>query len=84
MGGLMTLTLAGGNGGMEHVIKQFAPAIDKWWGDLGEPHFTPETITALTKAGEELTDGRPISEWVAMRDRKLVELLDLMDNDPLR
>src|SRR5205807_2704682 len=35
VGGLMTLALAGGQGGMAQVMASFAPAIEQWWADLG-------------------------------------------------
>jgi carnitine 3-dehydrogenase len=75
VGALMTLTLAGGPGGMPHVLDQFGDAIERWWGDLGQPTLTPEVRGKLVQAAAEITAGRPLPEWIERRDAKLVEIL---------
>ena len=74
MGSLTTFTLAGGTGGMPHVLK-IAPELEKWWDALGSPRLTPEVQAALIKAADEITEGRSLEDWIAWRNGKLVDLL---------
>jgi len=74
MGGLMTLALAGGEGGMAQVMTSFAPAIEQWWADLGQPRLTAEVQKRLIAAADELAEGRPIADWIRTRDEQLVKL----------
>ena len=49
MGALTTFTLAGGEGGMPHVLK-IAPELQKWMDALGSPKLTsPSVQAALVK-----------------------------------
>lgn len=74
MGSLTTFTLAGGTGGMPHVLK-IAPELEKWWDALGSPRLTPDVQAALIKAADEITKGRSLEDWIAWRNDKLVDLL---------
>ena len=75
MGALTTLTLAGGPGGMKHTLS-IAPELQKWMDALGTPKLTsPQVQAALVKAAEEITAGKPISEWIAWRNDKLVDVI---------
>jgi carnitine 3-dehydrogenase len=75
MGALTTLTLAGGEGGMQRVLDSFAPAMQSWWDDLGSPRFTPEVRSALLTAQTEITEPYSLAEWIAWRDTQLVPVL---------
>ncbi len=75
MGALTTLTLAGGPGGMRHVLT-IATELQKWMDSLGSPQLTsPEVQAALIKAADQITQGQPLTEWISWRNDKLVELL---------
>jgi carnitine 3-dehydrogenase len=75
MGALTTFTLAGGEGGMPHVLT-IAPELQKWMDALGSPQLTsPEVQAALVKAANEITAGKPLSEWIAWRNGKLVDVV---------
>jgi 3-hydroxyacyl-CoA dehydrogenase len=75
MGSLTTFTLAGGPSGMPHVLT-IAPELEKWWAALGTPSLTsPQVQAALVKAADEITRGRSLTEWIAWRNEKLVDLL---------
>jgi carnitine 3-dehydrogenase len=75
MGALTTMTLAGGEGGMQRVLDSFAPAIQSWWDDLGTPRFTPEVRAALLAAQTHITEPHSLAEWIAWRDAQLVPVL---------
>jgi carnitine 3-dehydrogenase len=75
MGSLMTLTLAGGPGGMPRVMESFSGAIDSWWQALGSPRMTAEVKAALLRAADTITQGRALDGLIALRDENLVALL---------
>ncbi|WP_397475202.1 3-hydroxyacyl-CoA dehydrogenase NAD-binding domain-containing protein [Pusillimonas sp.] len=77
MGGLMTLHLAGGEGGMKGILDHAGDAIQQWWQPGPEPRLTPEVIERLVEAAQEVSAGRPINDWVQWRDRSLVEVLSM-------
>lgn len=75
MGALTTLTLAGGEGGMPHVLK-IAPELQKWMDALGAPRLTsPEVQAKLIAAADAITKGRSLPDWIAWRNERLVDLL---------
>jgi carnitine 3-dehydrogenase len=75
MGALTTFTLAGGEGGMPHVLK-IAPELQKWMDACGTPQLTdPEVQKKLIAAAEDITKDRPLPDWIAWRNERLVELL---------
>jgi carnitine 3-dehydrogenase len=81
MGALTTFTLAGGTGGMPHVLT-IAPELQKWMDALGSPQLTaPDVQAALIKAADEITQGQPLEDWIAWRNDKLVDLLRAVDPD---
>ncbi|MFZ5691159.1 MAG: 3-hydroxyacyl-CoA dehydrogenase NAD-binding domain-containing protein [Pseudomonadota bacterium] len=75
MGALTTLTLAGGDGGMPHVLT-IAPELQKWMDACGTPKLTdPEVQKKLVAAAEDITRGRALLELIAWRNQRLVDLL---------
>lgn len=80
LGPLMTFTLAGGPGGMPHVLAQFSESTEAWWADLGETRLTPDVRDTLVTAAETLADDRALPDWMALRDRHLVRVLQLLDD----
>lgn len=83
MGALTTFTLAGGTGGMPHVLT-IAPELQKWMDALGAPKLTaPDVQAALIKAAAEIADGRSLTDLMAWRNDKLVDLLCAVNPDDL-
>ena len=75
MGALTTFTLAGGEGGMPHVLT-IAPELQKWMDAGGNPKITdPEVQQKLIAAAKDITGNRPLSDLIAWRNARLVELL---------
>jgi hypothetical protein len=67
--------LAGGEGGLRHLLEHIGPGIETWWNDLGRPDLSPEVIDRLVEmfeAGEQ----RPIGQIAAERDALLIALLE--------
>ena len=77
MGPHLTFHLAGGNGGIDHFLDQFAGPMGAWWKTLGEPHLTAEIRDAIVAGITAEAAGRSTSELAAERDRLLVEILSL-------
>ncbi len=69
--------LAGGEGGLRHLLEHIGPGIDAWWQTLGEPRITPETIESLVQA-YQADAPLPISELAAKRDVLLPALLAML------
>jgi carnitine 3-dehydrogenase len=67
--------LAGGEGGLRHLLEHIGPGIETWWNDLGRPDLTPEVIDRLVEAFEA-GNPRPVQEIAAERDALLVGLLE--------
>ena len=88
MGSLLTLHLAGGPGGMKGILDHAGKAIEEWWTPLGQPKLTAEVKARLVAAGNEVSDGQPISDWVGWRDQQLVDVVRLQTaaekNEPRR
>jgi carnitine 3-dehydrogenase len=69
--------LAGGVGGIDHFLDQFATPMASWWESLGNPALTPELRQRLAHGIADVAAGRDIAELEARRDRFLVDLLAL-------
>ncbi|MDP9082933.1 MAG: 3-hydroxyacyl-CoA dehydrogenase NAD-binding domain-containing protein [Pseudomonadota bacterium] len=78
MGGLMTLHLAGGPGGMAAILEHAGAAIESWWAPAADVHLDAATRALLVTAAQELSQGRPIAEWTGWRDQNLVRMLQLL------
>ncbi len=77
MGPHLTFHLAGGVGGIDHFLEQFATPMAGWWESLGAPELTPEMRERLASDIADAAGGRGIAELEARRDQFLVELLAL-------
>ena len=77
MGPHLTFHLAGGVGGIDHFLDQFAAPMASWWQTLGNPTLTSESRERLTKGIADEAAGRGIAELEARRDVFLVDLLAL-------
>ncbi len=75
--------LAGGEGGMRHLLEHIGPGIDAWWQTLGQPRLTPETISKLVEAYR--ADAPPSVETLAKeRDVLLLALLETLKRERQR
>jgi 3-hydroxyacyl-CoA dehydrogenase len=80
MGGLLTMHLAGGAGGMKGILDHAGKAIEGWWDALGQPRLDEPTRVRLIEAATEVSAGRSIAEWVQWRDRNLADLVKLIQH----
>ena len=76
MGPFLTFHLAGGQGGMRHFMRQFAPMQTRIWADLGTPDIDdPMLQQRVITAMDEALNGRTIDDLAADRDRRFIGLL---------
>ncbi len=78
MGTFLTFHLAGGEGGMRHMLHQFGPALKLPWTRLVAPELTDHLIDKVAQGCEDQAAGRSIKQLEARRDDFLVELLALV------
>jgi carnitine 3-dehydrogenase len=78
MGTFLTFHLAGGEGGMRHMLHQFGPALKLPWTKLVAPELTDELIDKVAGGCESQAAGRSIKTLERRRDDFLVELLGLV------
>jgi 3-hydroxyacyl-CoA dehydrogenase len=75
MGPHMLHHLAGGEGGLRHLLEHIGPGIETWWNDLGRPDLTPEVIDRLV-AMFDAGNARTVADLAAERDALLTGLLE--------
>jgi carnitine 3-dehydrogenase len=74
-GPLLTFHLAGGQGGMAHMLDHFGPSLLSPWTRLAAPELTPELRDAVVAGCEDEAGGRTIDDLVAERDRGVIAIL---------
>ncbi len=77
-GPFLTFHLAGGEGGMRHMLKQFGPALKKPWTKLEAPELTDELYDKVVSGCEQQAGELSMSELDQNRNEFLVRLLDLV------
>ena len=75
MGPMLTFHLAGGEGGMAHMLDHFGPSLKSPWTRLEAPELTKELRDAVVDGCEEEAAGRKVADLVNERDRGLVAVI---------
>ena len=75
MGTNLTFHLAGGDGGMRHMLRQFGPALKLPWTRLEAPELTDDLVEAMASGCKEQADGRSIAELERQRDDCLLAVM---------
>jgi carnitine 3-dehydrogenase len=75
LGPMLTFHLAGGQGGMAHMLDHFGPSLLSPWTRLEAPELTPKLRDAVVDGCEREAAGRSIDELVAERDRGVIAIL---------
>ncbi len=83
MGPLTVLHLAGGEGGMAHMLEQFGPSLQSPWTFLEAPELTPELSRRMIDGCEALTAGHTIAALERERDDLLLQIIALLEKSPL-
>jgi carnitine 3-dehydrogenase len=74
-GPCLTFHLAGGQGGMAHMLDHFGPSLQSPWTRLVSTELTPELRDAMVEGCEREAAGRSIDDLVAERDRGVIAVL---------
>ena len=78
MGTFLTFHLAGGDGGMRHMLAQFGPALKLPWTRLAAPELTDGLIAKVVAGCEHQAAGRSVNALETRRDEFLIKLLALV------
>lgn len=79
MGPLLTFHLAGGPGGMGHMLDHFGPALLEPWTRLQAPELTTDLRDRVVAGVDEEAAGRTVAQLERKRDAFLVDLLLLLE-----
>jgi carnitine 3-dehydrogenase len=79
MGPMLTFHLAGGPGGMGHMLDHFGPALLEPWTRLEAPPLTSELRDRVVEGAVAEAGGRSVAELEQQRDAFLVDLLLLLE-----
>ncbi|MGI5130512.1 3-hydroxyacyl-CoA dehydrogenase NAD-binding domain-containing protein [Pseudonocardia sp. CA-107938] len=74
-GPMLTFHLAGGPGGMSHMLDHFGPSLKSPWTRLAAPELTPELRDEVVAGCLAEAGTRTVADLVRERDRNLVALL---------
>lgn len=78
MGPCLTFHLAGGEGGMAHMLDHFGPSLEAPWTRLPAPELTNELRQLLVEGTRREAAGRDAVELVRERDRCLIGVLQAL------
>lgn len=79
MGPCLTFHLAGGAGGMGHMLDHFGPALLEPWTRLVAPELTPELRDRMVDGCLRAAAGRSITDLERQRDDFLIDLLRVLE-----
>ena len=79
MGTCLTFHLAGGEGGMRHMLKQFGPTLKLPWTKLEAPELTDTLIERIVKGTEAQAAGRSVRELERLRDDSIVAIMKAIE-----
>jgi carnitine 3-dehydrogenase len=81
-GPMLTFHLAGGPGGMAHMLDHFGPALLAPWTRLAAPELTPTLRDAVVAGCVQEAGDRTVADLVRERDRRLVDVLRALGKVP--
>lgn len=74
-GPMLTFHLAGGQGGMAHMLDHFGPSLLSPWTRLVAAELTPELRADVVDGCLREADGRSVDDLVAERDQGVIAIL---------
>ncbi|MFJ6748746.1 MULTISPECIES: 3-hydroxyacyl-CoA dehydrogenase NAD-binding domain-containing protein [unclassified Streptomyces] len=75
MGPCLTFALAGGEGGMAHMLDHFGPSLKSPWTRLEAPELDKELRDAMVDGCDEAAGTRTYADLVAERDQGVIDVL---------
>lgn len=79
MGPCLTFHLAGGEGGMAHMLDHFGPSLKSPWTRLAAPELTEELRDQMVDGCADEAGGRTVADLVAERDRGLIAVMKAIE-----
>ena len=79
MGPFLTMHLASGEGGVRGALHHFGPGLERWWADSGTPRLDAAAIETMGRAVDDMLDGQSIPALAAVRDTRLLALLEALE-----
>ncbi|QGK70414.1 L-carnitine dehydrogenase [Allosaccharopolyspora coralli] len=79
LGPCLTFHLAGGQGGMAHMLDHFGPSLKSPWTRLEAPDLTDELRDQMVAGCESAAQGRSIEDLVAARDQGIIAVMEAMN-----
>ena len=80
MGPMLTFHLAGGEGGMAHMLDHFGPSLQSPWTRLKAPELTGYLKNAVVEGCLEEAAGRSVADLVVERDKGLVAIIQTLND----
>ena len=77
-GPMLTFALAGGEGGMAHMLDHFGPSLLSPWTRLTAPELTQELRDAVVAGCDDEADGRSFEDLVTARDSAIIRIRQLV------
>jgi carnitine 3-dehydrogenase len=78
-GPMLTFHLAGGEGGMAHMLDHFGPSLKAPWTRLEAPELTRELRDAVVDGCVDEAGERSITDLIAERDRAIIAIQRAVD-----
>ncbi|MDH3595468.1 MAG: L-carnitine dehydrogenase [Rhodospirillales bacterium] len=78
MGTCLTFHLAGGEGGLRHMLEQFGPALKLPWTKLVAPELNDTLIERMVEGTRRQAAGRSIQELERLRDDCLIAIMQAL------
>ncbi|MFC4496638.1 3-hydroxyacyl-CoA dehydrogenase NAD-binding domain-containing protein [Streptomyces ovatisporus] len=75
MGPCLTFALAGGEGGMAHMLDHFGPSLKSPWTRLEAPELDASLRDAMVEGCDAAAAGRSVAQLVAERDQGVIDVL---------
>lgn len=78
MGPCLTFHLAGGEGGMAHMLDHFGPSLEAPWTRLKAPELTSDLREKMVRGCRNMADGRNVENIVQERDECLIRIMNTL------
>lgn len=78
MGSFQTYRLGGGEGGMQHFLSQFGPALKLPWTKLEAPELSDKLVDRILEQSEEQTGTATCEDMIQRRDDCLIAILQAL------
>lgn len=79
LGPCLTFHLAGGEGGMAHMLDHFGPSLKSPWTRLQAPELTDDLRDRMVQGCTDAAGGRSVAELVSDRDRAIIDVMRAVD-----